>query len=86
MFETQEDSPGVQGPLICDDIYVSDRLAGSITPFLGSGVAEVLFSGMTHGNYQSRVPHFSLATKECGGVDAEAHNIIDKCRHISRYC
>ena len=88
VFETQEDSPDVKGPVICDDIYVSDRLACSITPSLGPGVAEVLSLEMTHGNYQTGVPHFTHASNNsvCGGVDAEAHKIIDKCRHTSCYC
>ena len=86
LFETQEDSPGVKGPVICDDIYVSDRLACSITPSLGPGVAEMLSLEMTHGNYQTCVPHFTPASNECGRVDAEAHKIIDKCRHTSCYC
>ena len=56
--------------------------------FLGPGVAEVLSLEMTHGNYQTGVPHFTHAWNNsvCGGVDAEAHKIIDKCRHRSCYC
>ena len=62
LFETQEDSPDVKGSVICDDSYVSDRLACSITPSLGPGVAEVLSLEMTHGNYQTGVPHFTHAS------------------------
>ena len=43
----------------------------------------MLSLGMTHGNYQTGVPHFTLASNEYGGLDAEAHKIIDKCHHTS---
>ena len=81
LFETQEDSPGVEGPVICDDIYVSDRLACSITPSLGPGVAEVLSLEMTHGNYQTGVPHFTHASNNsvCEVTEDYIEDWIDLC-------